>query len=80
MTPLTHQTMDMHVKVYHDQLGADIRAARSIHAPLHRTRRAIARSLVRTGAWLLPDKPEMVGNTVLVLPQPQRDTSKQVAA
>ncbi len=76
MTPFTQQAIDTHIRVYNDQVSADIQRATSTRSPI---RRAIARGLVRTGAWLLPDKPDMVGNTVIVLPSPS-EAPKQIAA
>jgi len=76
VTPFTQQTIDTHIRVYNDQVSADIHRAISTRRPI---RRAIARGLVRTGAWLLPDKPDMIGNTVIVLPTTS-DAPKQIAA
>jgi len=77
MTPFTQQTIDTHVRVYTDNIAEDMRRARTTTSPL---RRAVARGLVRFGAWLLPDKPDMVGDTVIVLRHPRPDTTEQAAA
>jgi len=76
VTPYTQQSIDTHVRVYNDLVSADIHRATSTRNPI---RRAVARGLVRTGAWLLPDKPDMVGNNVIVLP-PKSEAPKQAAA
>ena len=76
MTPYTQQSINTHVQVYKDLVRADIHRATSTKSPI---RRAVARGLVRTGAWLLPDKPDMVGNNVIVLP-PKSEAPKQAAA
>lgn len=77
MTPFTQPSIETHVQVYMDQVSEDIHRAISTRSPI---RRAIARGLVRTGAWLLPDKPDRIGNTVIVLPAPPRESSQQGAA
>ncbi len=78
MTPYTQPTIDTHVRVHMDQVRADILRVPSTRSPI---RRAIARGLVRTGAWLLPDDVVSVGNTVIVLPQtPPGEMPKQAAA
>lgn len=76
MTPFTQPTIDTHIQVYNDLVIEDLHRATSTRSPI---RRAIARGLVRTGAWLLPDKPDMVGNTVVVLPS-KSEVPKQAAA
>lgn len=76
MTPFTQQAIETHIRVYNDQISTDIHRATSTRSSI---RRAIARGLVRTGAWLLPDKPDMIGSTVIVLPTTS-DAPKQMAA
>jgi hypothetical protein len=77
MTPFTQLSIETHIQVYRDQVSEDIHRSTSSRSPI---RRAFARGLVRTGAWLLPDKPDKIGDTVIVLAMPPLDTPRKAAA
>ncbi|MEN8239619.1 MAG: hypothetical protein ABFR53_10495 [Actinomycetota bacterium] len=80
MTPFTPTTIDTHITVYDSELRGAIHRAKALPGALHSLRRHIARGLVRTGAWLLPDKPEVIAGTVFVLPgAPPGDTDRKAA-
>jgi hypothetical protein len=68
MTPFTYVTVDTHIVAHQSQIGASLQQARAHPGPLHALRRHVARGLVRTGAWLLPETPEGIGGTVFALP------------
>ncbi|MEN8041928.1 MAG: hypothetical protein ABFR95_10540 [Actinomycetota bacterium] len=80
MTAFTHQTLQEHVRVHQAQVTADVHASLQSNGLLRKMRRSVAEGLVRTGAWLLPDKPGMVGTTVLVLPRQNKEGPRQIAA
>ena len=80
MTPFTHTTNDMHVNVYQQDVEIAIREAKAHPGPTRSLRRHLARGLVRIGVWLLPDKPEVIGGTVFILPDPSTRTADQKAA
>lgn len=58
-----------YVGAYQAELTVDLRNAWSQTPATRQIRKGLARSLVRVGAWMLPDKPELVSDTVLVLPK-----------
>ena len=68
MTPYTHATNDIHVDVYQQDIRYAIGRSKGHPGALRSLRRHVARGLVRTGAWLLPEKPDVIGGTVFVLP------------
>lgn len=68
MTPYTAHSNDL-LNIYVDDLARDLTVAHSLGSSTTRIRREVARTLVRIGAWMLPDKPEMVSDTILVLPR-----------
>lgn len=80
MTPYTQTTSDVHVTVYQTEVRAALQRSRAPSGARHTLRRHIARGLVRTGAWLLPDKPEVIGGTVLVLPTSPAGHADRTAA
>jgi hypothetical protein len=80
MTPYTHATSDVHVTVYQTEVRTALQRSRTQSGALHSLRRHIARGLVRTGAWLLPDKPEVIGGTVFVLPASPAGHADRTAA
>lgn len=77
MTPFTQPTIDTHIRVYMDQVSSDIRLANSSE---NRIRRAIARGLVRTGAWLLSNEADSDGDIVIILPTQQDGSTTRAAA
>lgn len=65
MTPYNHHITDQYVKAYDAELARDLsKAHRQRSATI---RRSFARRLVQFGAWMLPEKPDMVNGTILVL-------------
>jgi hypothetical protein len=68
MTPFTYTASDIHVDVYLQDVRVAIRRSKTHQGATRSLRRYIARGLVRSGAWLLPDKPDLIGGTVFVLP------------
>ena len=80
MTPFTHTTNDMHIDVYQNEVRIAMKQLRTHPAATRSLRRHVARGLVRIGAWLLPDKPEIIGGTVFVLPKAPNNSADQKAA
>ena len=80
MTPFTHTTSDMHVDVYQQDVAIAIREAKAHPGSTRSLRRYIARGLVRTGVWLLPDKPDVIAGTVFALPNSSTRSTAQRAA
>jgi hypothetical protein len=80
MTPFTYTTNDMHIDVYLNEVRVAMSQPRTHPAVIRSLRRHIARGLVRTGAWLLPDKPEVIGGTVFVLPKAPNNSADRKAA
>jgi hypothetical protein len=80
MTPFTHTTNDIHVNMYQQDVRVAIKEAKAHPRTTHSLRRHIARGLVRIGAWLLPEKPEVIGGTVFVLAKAPNDSADQRAA
>jgi len=77
MTQHTHVNHDMYVNAYLSEISHDMRSARASNGLLSALRRSVAHGLVRSGAWLLPDKPQVIGGTVIVLCQtPSNDHRK----
>ena len=77
MTPYgyqqTHDYLDAHVA----ELARDLAAAHRLGSTSRRFRKGVGRFLVRVGAWMMPDKPELVSDTILVLPK-QTNTGSRV--
>ena len=80
MTPFTYTASDIHVDVYQQEVRVAFTQSRQHPGALHSLRRHIARGLVRTGAWLLPDKPEVIGGTVFVFSGAPAESVDQKAA
>jgi hypothetical protein len=80
MTPYTHTTSDIHINVYQQEIRDAIGLSKAHPGALRSLRRYIARGLVRGGAWLLPEKPEVIGGTVFVLSKTSGDNAGQKAA
>ena len=80
MTPFIHQTNNDYVRAYQAEVHADIQTARFSPSLIHTVRRRIAQSLVRAGAWLLPDKTDVIGATVSLLSRSQIDQVERKAA
>ena len=80
MTPYTHATSDIHVDVYQQDIRTAIGRSKGHPGALRSLRRYVARGLVRTGAWLLPEKPEVIGGTVFVLPKAPNNSADRKAA
>ena len=67
MTPYTHHMNDAYLNAYSQELTHDLRTARATVGGHRSLRRTVARQVVRFGAWLLPDTPELVDGRILVL-------------
>jgi hypothetical protein len=80
MTPYSQHQNDAYVRAYHVELTADLRAALAQEGSLRRMRRGFARSLVRIGARMLPDTPDIVDGHILVLRTPAADNDLHRAA
>ncbi len=80
MTPFTHLTNDTYVNAYRSEVRDDIQTSRFSPNLIHTVRRRIAQSLVRAGAWLLPDKTDVVGATVSLLSSSQIERVEKRAA
>ncbi|MCB1245692.1 MAG: hypothetical protein KDB69_00325 [Acidimicrobiia bacterium] len=79
MTPITAFSNDQ-LNLYVDALAADLTVAYRSTPITRKARRTVARLLVRVGAWMLPDKPELVSDTVLVLPKQTEQPDVRTAA
>lgn len=80
MTPYSHHISDSYIDAYRCELARDLAEAHK-KVPFTRTlRKGVARTLVRVGAWMLPDKPELVSDTILVLPKRPDDSTIRTAA
>lgn len=71
MTPYAHHQTDDYLTAYRAEIAADMQSARN-GPPLGRQlRTSIARTVVRFGAWILPEGPEVVDGRIIVLPSPK---------
>lgn len=70
MTPTTHHITDTYINAYQAELRLDLTMAHRSDPGLQRTRRLVGRSLVRLGAWLFPETPEIVDGRIIVLQNP----------
>jgi hypothetical protein len=80
MTPFIHQTNNDYVRAYQGEVQADIQTSRLSPSLIHTVRRRIAQTLVRSGAWLLPDKTDVVGATVSLLSRSKIEQVEKKAA
>lgn len=80
MTPYTHTNIETHVDVYQQDVRAAIDRSRTYPSALYSLRRYVARGLVRSGAWLLPDKTEVIEGSVFNLPGASAGTVGRKAA
>lgn len=68
MTAYTHHVSDTYLHAYMSELTSELTTAYR-QEPVHKTlRTGVARTLVRVGAWMLPNEPEFVSDTIVVLP------------
>jgi len=80
MTPFTHITIDTHITAHQSQVHGAVQQAKAHPGMLDALRTHLARGLVKTGAWLLPDTVEDVAGTLLILPDaPAGDTGRKAA-
>jgi len=79
MTPHPQLSHDVYINAYLSEISHDMRSTRASSGPWHAIRRSVARGLVRSGAWLLPDKPEVIRGTVIVLGQTPSDDHRKAA-
>ena len=80
MTPYAHHNNDTYLNAYTSDLSDDLRAAFATESSFRRTRRTIARSMVRLGARMLPETPEIVDDRILVLATPLSEGDVKQAA
>jgi hypothetical protein len=80
MTPYAHHSNNTYLRAYQAELAHDLSEAHSRGVGFHSIRRSIARSLVRIGAWLLPEKTELVDGTIHVLKVDPHVSASQRAA
>lgn len=67
MTPYIHHTNDLYLNAYSREMTDELRTAWTTAGRDRILRRTVARSIVRLGAWMLPDTPELVDGRILVL-------------
>jgi hypothetical protein len=67
MTLHAHHSTDLYINAYQSELRAELSDAHSGRTAGSGIRRSIARSLVRIGAWMLPEKPGLIDGRILVL-------------
>ena len=80
MNPYGTQLTNDHLEAYRAWMLPELHSAMTAEPTLRKIRKSVARSLVRVGAWMLPDKPELVSDTILVLPKPAEKTTIRTAA
>lgn len=80
MTPYTHHITDQYLDAYLTEITRDLSESMRGDSITRSIRKGLARSLVRVGAWMLPDKPELVSDTILVLPKQPDDSPVRKAA
>jgi hypothetical protein len=80
MTPFNHLINDSYIDAYRSEVRADIQTSGLTTGPFHGLRRRIAQGLVRAGAWLLPEKSDVLGATVSLLAVPQSNSIERKAA
>lgn len=80
MTPTTHHITDTYLNAYQAELRADLSGARRTRPALRRTRRGVARTLVRLAAWLFPETPEIIDGRIIILEQPVETGALEKAA
>jgi hypothetical protein len=78
MNPYGTQLTNDHLEAYRAWMLPELHSAMTAEPALRKIRKSVARSLVRVGAWMLPDRPELVSDTITVLPKPasRRDVQK----
>ncbi len=79
MTPYNHHLDDTYVTTYRNEIAEGLRLARTTGGRGRTLQGTIARAVVRLGAWMLPEKPELVDGHILVLdvqPQPSADLER----
>jgi hypothetical protein len=80
MNPYGTQLSNDHLEAYQSWMLPELHSALTAEPTLHKIRKSVARSLVRVGAWMLPDRPQLVSDSILVLPKPVRPRNVQKAA
>ena len=80
MNPYGTQLTNDHLEAYQTWMLPELQSALTAEPALRTIRKSVARSLVRVGAWMLPDRPELVSDTILVLPKPATARDIQKAA
>ena len=80
MNPYGTQLTNDHIEAYQSWMLPELHSALTAEPTLRKIRTSVARSLVRVGAWMLPDRPELVSDSILVLPKPATRRSVQRAA
>jgi len=80
MTPYTQHHNDSYLAAYTAELRVDLTAAHATEGVLRRIRRSLARSLVRIGARMLPETPDIVDGRIIVMSVPHDDSDVPKAA
>jgi hypothetical protein len=80
MNPYGTQLTNDHIEAYRTWMLPELHSAMTAEPTLRTIWNSVARSLVRVGAWMLPDRPELVSDTILVLPKPATRRTVQKAA
>jgi hypothetical protein len=80
MNPYGSQLTNDNLEAYQAWMLPELQTAMTAEPTLHKIRTFVARSLVRVGAWMLPDRSELVLDSVIVLPRRASRGSVQKAA
>ena len=70
MTPYTQHHHDRYLTAYTAELRTDLRSAFASEGVFRRSRRSVAHLLVRIGARMMPDTPDIVDGRIIVLSAP----------
>ena len=81
MTPYNHHLDDTYLTTYRTEIADGLRLSRTTGGRGRTLQGSIARAVVRFGAWMLPETPELVDGHILVLDvQPPHADDLQRAA
>lgn len=80
MTPTNHHHSDQYLEAYRAEISHDLRAARFADGRTRPIRGALARTMVRLGVSLMPDRPSVVDDRIIILPHPASEADLPEAA
>lgn len=80
MTPYHHHIDGSYLEAYTAELSQDLRNARATAGGFRRTRRYVGSLIVRMGARLLPETPDIVDGRIIVFDVPDPDRTLHRAA